>query len=189
MEKVLANRAAIFVDAAYLHYIVRDQFGAVRIDYAALARHLAGDSDLLRTYYYDSPPYRSNPPTQEEEAFYASRRVFFEALERIPRFAVRLGRVERRGPDNSGKFRYEQKRVDTLLGIDLVLLAAKQTIQEAIIVAGDSDFIPAVSLAKAEGVLIRLYHGPTYHRELWQEADERIPITQELVDAVRREDP
>ena len=76
--------------------------------------------------------------------------------------------------------------MDILLGVDLVQLAAKQAIQEAELVAEDSDFIPAVLVAKFEGVLVRLYHGHRPQSELWQEADERIQLTQILIDSVRR---
>ncbi len=69
----------------------------------------------------------------------------------------------------------------------MVQLAAKQAIQEAILVSGDSDFIPAVLAAKQEGVLVRLFHGAKPHNELWKECDERNQITQTLIDAVRRQ--
>ena len=186
---IVPNRVAIFIDAAYLESIMRDQFSGIRIDYHALSQKLAGSSEILRTYCYNCPAYQSNPPTEDERNRYSSQRKFFDALERLPRYTVRLGRLERRGPDNSGQFRFEQKRVDILLGVDLVSLAAKQNIQEAILVAGDSDFIPAITSAKAEGVLVRLYHGPTYHSDLWREADERVLITKELVESARRTEP
>jgi len=180
----LPNRVAIFIDAAYFLNVLKEQFAGAKVDYLALSRKLAADSEILRTYYYDCPVYQSNPPTEDERRRYSAQRKFFDALERLPRYAVRLGRLARRGPDSTGTYRFEQKRVDILLGVDLVLLAAKQTIQEAIIVAGDSDFIPAISAAKGEGVLIRLYHGNTFHSDLWQEADERVPISQEFIDSV-----
>jgi len=75
--------------------------------------------------------------------------------------------------------------VDILLGVDLVQLAAKQNIQEAVLVAGDSDFIPAIVAAKAEGVLVKLFHGANPHNELWQESDERTRIDRKLMDAVQ----
>ena len=50
--------------------------------------------------------------------------------------------------------------------------------------AGDSDFIPAVAAAKSEGVLIRLFHGEKPHSDLWQEVDERTRIDKALVDSV-----
>ena len=182
----MANRAAIFIDGAYLDFVLKDEFNDARIDYQALSKHLAGDSDILRTYYYHCPPYQGNPPTQEERERYAAQRRFYTALEQIPRYTVRLGRLAYRGTDPSGQPKYEQKRVDILLGVDLVQLAAKQAIQEAILVAGDSDFIPAVVAAKSEGVLIKLFHGSRPHADLHQESDERVQITQTLVDSIRR---
>ena len=100
---------------------------------------------------------------------------------------VRLGTFRgqgHRGVDDRGKPRYEQKRVDILLGVDLVQLAAKQNIQEAVMLAGDSDFIPAVIAAKSEGVVIKLFHGERPHSDLWREADERTQITQSFIDSI-----
>lgn len=69
-------------------------------------------------------------------------------------------------------------------GVDLVQLGAKGQIQEAILVAGDSDFIPAVSAAQADGVLVRLYHGRNPHSDLWEKADERIEFDQDFIGSV-----
>jgi len=96
---------------------------------------------------------------------------------------VRLGILAKR-EGHDGKPRFEQKRVDILLGVDLVQLAAKTQIQQAILLAGDSDFIPAVTAAKSEGVLVRLYHGARPHTDLWQEVDDRVRIDQDLIDSV-----
>lgn len=180
----MANRVAIFIDGAYLDYLLMNEFNRARVDYAVLSTQMAGDSDILRTYYYHCMPYQSNPPTKEESERYSSKRKFFYTLNRLPRFTIRLGRLEFRGSDDQGKPRFEQKRVDILLGVDMVQLAAKQTIQEAILLAGDSDFIPAVTAAKSEGVMIRLFHGQRPHSDLWQEADERTQITQDFIDSV-----
>lgn len=79
---------------------------------------------------------------------------------------------------------FVQKRVDILLGVDMALLAAKRFIQEATLVAGDSDFIPAVSATRAEGVITRLVHGRSVHGDLLREVDERIQITPELINSV-----
>ncbi|HVA46481.1 MAG TPA: NYN domain-containing protein [Pirellulales bacterium] len=81
--------------------------------------------------------------------------------------------------------RFEQKRVDILLGVDLALLAAKHQITDAAILAGDSDFLPAIAAAKPEGVVIHLFHGGSPHRDLMELCDERNRITQEFVDGVR----
>ena len=180
----MANRVAIFIDGAYLDYLLKVEFGAVRIDYSALSERMAGESDILRTYYYHCPPYQGNPPTQDERERYSTQRRFFDTLDRLPRYMVRLGRLAYRGVDDRGRPRYEQKRVDILLGVDLVQLAAKQNIQEAVLLAGDSDFIPAVTAAKSEGVVIKLFHGERPHSDLWREADERTQITQSFIDSI-----
>ena len=182
----MPNRVAIFIDGAYLDSITKYDFDMARVDYDAVSRRMAGDSDILRTYYYHCMSYQSNPPTRAESERYASMRKFVYALNSLPRYTVRQGRLAFRGYDDQGKPRYEQKRVDILLGVDMVQLAAKQSIQEAILLAGDSDFIPAVTAAKSEGVLIKLFHGQDAHTDLIQEADERTQITQDFIDEVLR---
>ena len=69
------------------------------------------------------------------------------------------------------------------LAVDLVLLATKRQITRAVIVTGDSDFLPAIQAAKNEGVLIHLYHGlgeHRAHRDLWDAVDTQTAMTQEL---------
>ena len=68
-----------------------------------------------------------------------------------------------------------------MLGLDLMSLAVKHIVDEVFLIAGDSDFVPAVNAVKKEGIVVYLVHGDTPHDDLLDEADERIPITQELV--------
>ncbi|HXH20535.1 MAG TPA: NYN domain-containing protein [Dehalococcoidia bacterium] len=177
-------RIALFIDGAYLKYVLKDEYSLVRIDYQALALAMAGDIDILRTYYYDCPPWQSPQPTPEESDRFAKAQSFFTALNRLPRYEVRLGRLARRGLDEKGRPVFEQKRVDIMLGVDMALLSGKNQITHAALLAGDSDFIPAVSAAKNEGVLVRLYHGKSYHKDLWDCVDERVPITKAFVNRI-----
>jgi len=178
------TRVAIFIDGAYLGYLLKDEFGLVKIDYKALAEKMADGVDILRTYYYHCPPFQSSNPTQEETERFARAQSFFKALDRLPRFEVRLGRLAHRGFDANGQPIFEQKRVDIMLGVDLALLSGKNQITHAALLAGDSDFIPAVLAAKNEGVLVRLYHGRNYHKDLWDCIDERFPITKGFIEAI-----
>ncbi len=70
------------------------------------------------------------------------------------------------------------------MGVDLVLLAAKNSITDAAILAGDSDFLPAIDAAKPEGVVIHLFHGEHPHNDLVARCDERTRIDQTFVDSV-----
>lgn len=188
-------RLAIFVDGAYLEQVAKKNH--VWVDYEKLssqilsrvtARTASATIDLLRTYYYNSLPYQSNPPTEDERKFFRKRRHFYDALERLSSFTVRLGVVKYRGKDNQGQPIYQQKQVDLLLGLDFALLSAKRSITHAAVVTGDSDMVPAFEEAKKEGIAVWLVTGETRSRarELWQAADERIDLDQPFLNMIRR---
>ena len=195
-------RLAIFVDGGYVDALANRQFSA-GADYeklAGLITSVVADAtaeplDLLRTFYYSAAPYQSNPPTSDERERYSRFRSFRDALTSIPRFEVRLGRLQRQGTRPDGSLVFAQKQVDLLLGLDIALLSGKQQITHAALVAGDGDLVPAVEVAKLEGVSVWLFHGPadargsgqsTYSRELWLAADDRSEIDREFWDQIRR---
>jgi uncharacterized LabA/DUF88 family protein len=117
---VMAMKIAIFIDGGYLDTIAKRC--GVKIDYCKLSVDVSQG--------------------KEEKTRFSNAQKFHQALERLPRYEVRTGRLVRRGDE------YEQKGVDTLLSIDLVNLAASGKISDAVLVAGDSDFMPAVKVAK-----------------------------------------
>ena len=49
-----------------------------------------------------------------------------------------------------------QKGVDMRLGLDLVSLALKRIVDQVVIISGDSDFVPAIKIARTEGVEVIL---------------------------------
>jgi uncharacterized LabA/DUF88 family protein len=182
------SRVAIFIDGGYVDKVLRHEFGGAKIAYARFSQEISAqihpDIDILRTYYYHCLPYKSDPPTPEESQRFASMQNFLDAINRLPRFEVRLGRLARRGPDKDGRYYFEQKMIDVLLSIDLVHLSSKGQIGYVAIVGGDSDFVPAIKMAKSEGVSVWLFHGERPRNDLLDIADERIRITQALVNRV-----
>ena len=172
-ERCSLDKIAIFIDGGYLYRILEDDFGGLKIDYKKLSSLIAANHSLLRTYYYDCPPYESPKPTNEEIQRKSAKQRFFSALEKIERYEVRLGRLRFTGE------KYEQKGVDVHLAIDLVQLASKHLITYAALIAADNDFVPAVKVAKNEGVVVQLYHGKSFDRRqhLWQVCDDRIQMT------------
>lgn len=151
-------RIAIFIDGGYLEKIIKNEFAEVSIDFAKLVEVLREGRELLRTYYYHCLPYQSNRPTPEESDRFAKKEGFFSYLRRLPRFSVRLGKLAFRGTDNAGNKSFEQKGIDTLLSIDMVNLAATRQVSDIILLAGDSDYIPAIEVTKTHGVGVILYH-------------------------------
>jgi uncharacterized LabA/DUF88 family protein len=175
-------RVAIFIDGGYLDKILRRELGGMQINFEEFSRVIASGihptADILRTYYYHCLPYKSIPPTREEAERFEAMENFLDAINRLPRFVIRLGRLARRGPDKDGRFFFEQKMIDVLLSIDLVQTSLKGKITHAAIVAGDSDFVPAIEMAKNESVSVWLFHGSQLHPSLWDVADERIELAQ-----------
>lgn len=179
------HKIAFFVDGGYLDKVLDPMRHGKKVDYHLLISNIVskagGEREIIRIYYYHCLPYQDNPPTAEQSQKISNSQRFYRALRRTPRFEIRLGRLAYRGDNTDGKPIYEQKRVDLLLGIDLTLHAAKRTVDEIFVVAGDSDFIPAIVAAKSEGIITYLVHGANPHDDLFDVVDERIPITEELV--------
>ena len=169
-------RAAIFIDGGYI--LKQAKYHRVEPDYTKLSNYFlkalreSVPLDLMRCYFYYCPPWISEQPTEDENRRLEVYEAFVEDLEGLDRWAVRQGKLEKRF---DGKTEYfEQKRVDVLLSCDLVRHAAAGHIQHAVLVAGDSDFIPAVEAAKDSGVTITLFAGNvnTVHNDLVVLADE-----------------
>ncbi|MDI9371028.1 MAG: NYN domain-containing protein [Synergistaceae bacterium] len=176
----------IFIDGGYLQKIAFQMSPRIRIDVARLVQWIACDLAVRRVYYYDCLPYQSPEPTCEERERVSKKQKFFNAIERLDRCEVRLGKLEKRGEDESGRPMFDQKGVDLRMGLDFVFASLKQRIDYAALVTGDSDLCPAVEAAKNEGIITRLVHGPfgTYHNQLWGIVDERREITPAVLGAL-----
>lgn len=186
------ERCAIFIDAGYLSSVLAKEFGGMEVDFGKLSKELSDGSNLLRAYYYNCPPFQSNPPTNEESERTMKANAFYDALRRLPRFEVRLGRLAKRSCRSCNATVLQQKRADLMLGVDLVNLSARSQIHKAVLIAGDSDFLPAVNVAKDNGVLIHLYHGGPAnpaHTDLLDACDERTRLTKAFMDKVRKASP
>jgi uncharacterized LabA/DUF88 family protein len=115
--------------------------------------------------------------TELEPERYEAAVRFVYSIKKIPRFEVRLGESSRE---------LVQKRVDVLLSVDLVRMSWGRQIDRAILITGDSDFVPAVQAAKDAGVLVQLYYAlGTVNDDLLQACDDRFAITKDLIDSVR----
>ncbi|MCU0847690.1 MAG: NYN domain-containing protein [Spirochaetes bacterium] len=168
-------RAAIFIDGGYIlshlkqHDLVPDYHSLA--DYLLKPLRKSVPLDLLRCYFYYCPPWMSTEPTETEKRRMAEHETSMDEIKSLERWAVRLGKLHRRWDGHRETF--EQKRVDVLLSVDMVRHCAAGHIQHAIILAGDSDFIPAIESAKESGATVSLWCGreTTVHRDLLDLAD------------------
>lgn len=185
-------RAGIFIDGAYIDMYAKRK--KITIDHEKLTQYFMSplreenQVDLMRCYYYHCPPWVSNRPTKDELRRMEIHEEFRDQLNNMNRWHMRLGKLQKKW--DGEKEYYEQKRVDVLLSVDLVRHAAAGHIQHAILVAGDSDFIPAVQAAKESGVTMTLWHNPgvSVHQELLELVDEmhQIDINKIKIKAKRR---
>ncbi len=144
----MVERTAVFIDGGYLDSLQKNGFRG-KLDYKKLVEHAVGtEGRLLRAYYYACMPYQSQPPTKEENERYSKKDKFISKIRRFPRFEVRLGKLQKISDDE-----FHQKKVDILLAIELVSLAWKEYIDKAVIIAGDSDFVPQSSRQKTQASL------------------------------------
>lgn len=138
--------------------------------------------DLYRIFYYDCPPatgYVYHPFLKKNEKLegtdvFAWTTAFFEQLKNQRKFALRLGKLRtpkqyeikptaardllnnKRTVEQLTKSDFqlstEQKGVDMRIGLDIASLAYKRFVDQIILIAGDSDFVPAAKLARREGI-------------------------------------
>jgi uncharacterized LabA/DUF88 family protein len=168
-------RAAIFIDGAYILSHLKQTNLAPNYhdmaDYLLKPLRKSVPLDLLRCYFYYCPPWMSPEPTDAEKKRMSEHEAFMEEIMSLERWSVRLGKLQRRWDGHRETF--EQKRVDVLLSVDMVRHTAAGHIQHAIVVAGDSDFIPAIESAKESGATVSLWCGDdnTVHKDLVEVAD------------------
>lgn len=166
---------------------------------ALLAREK--NETLIRIYYYDSVPHigqTRNPISKKSVPCISPEKVdarnrFFHELGQMPMIALRRGVVKPRGwvlrmayvkeMLKGGKARaltpddvtlsMTQKGVDMRIGIDVATLAIKKQVDRIILISGDMDMIPAMKLARREGVQVAMVRLDTrkISTELIEDAD------------------
>ncbi|MCK4327057.1 MAG: NYN domain-containing protein [Candidatus Diapherotrites archaeon] len=148
----------------------------------------------FRTYVYDADPYQNNPPTQDDRDQLSEKQRFFNWLEGLPSFTVRKGKCLKRefkqchgykvGHFLTPCWHITQKGVDVKFSVDLVSLAWDKRIDKAILVTGDSDFIPAIENAKdanMKAIIYFLRRGSTgINQGLYYLVDERHEFTRDF---------
>jgi hypothetical protein len=92
------GQVAIFMDGGYIDKVLREEFGRTRIWYDKFANeicsHIGTSCELFRVYYYHCLPYKSSRPTTEESKRFAASEKFYNTLNKLPRFEIRLGRLD-----------------------------------------------------------------------------------------------
>lgn len=134
--------------------------------------------ELLRVYYYDAPPLSKevkNPldgtkTDYSKLASYTMATGYLRKLCSYPDFAVRQGVLQQHNwvlKDFSKASRgtmsvtaadikpeIKQKGVDLRIGLDVATMAIRGTVDTIVMVTGDTDLMPALKLARKEGLRV-----------------------------------
>ena len=136
---------------------------------------------VYRIYYYTAEPIRAivRRPLDGQEVDFSKTEVFeagralITSLQFTRRFAVRRGALVHHGWQIGRKAgrelqrgrkhvieardivpRIEQKGVDMRIGLDIATLALKRIVDAIVLVTGDADLVPAIKLARREGLQV-----------------------------------
>lgn len=167
-ELTAAERADELQNYCRTHIKLKDG-GEKRILYRIFYYDCAPISN--RSVYH--PLTKQNVRLDQSDTFTWSN-AFLEELKKRRKFALRLGQLTGQSCYNLkpeatkdlfvGKrqlseitekdfmFISQQKGVDMRIGIDIASLAYKKQVDQIILIAGDSDFVPAAKLARREGI-------------------------------------
>ncbi len=141
-----------------------------------------GKRDLYRIFYYDCPPLAKkahhpltrNPIDFSKTPTFEFRSEFHNELRKLRKVALRFGRLANFGrweirpkplkrllrreitvdglQEHDLYYSVQQKGVDMRIGLDIASLAFKRQVDQIVLFAGDSDFVPAAKLARREGI-------------------------------------
>jgi uncharacterized LabA/DUF88 family protein len=168
-----STRIAIFIDGSNLYHALEQSCGRTDLDFAAFIQWVAGGRPLFRTYYYNIIQDEKRRPTDHRD-----QQRFLQALYQIPYLETRFGSVRYR----DGQM--VEKGVDIMLATDLLYYAWQDFYDMAVLVSGDGDFAYALQTVKNIGKYVQVVcFESNQSPELWQTADERTLLTNDLLRA------
>jgi uncharacterized LabA/DUF88 family protein len=177
----------LFVDGACLDKVLEGwgrDFGdgqPAQINYVRLADSYA------KVFYYDAIPAKK---LDEADADYDARiepkLSKIRALRELDKYHVYEG-DQRRGANR--KDRPEQKKVDVLIAVDMLLHTVRRNMHKAALLTGDRDFVPLIQALVREGMDVSLlYPKGATHEELIASADQKLALDPEFLRRILKTD-
>ncbi len=138
------DRAIVFIDGNNLYHRLKERGWPTLIEIGSLAKRVAGNRLLVRTYYYNAMPPSGPERTERTDAILAM-------LKGAPDIVFRQSRLQ---PimeyDETGPYKsYVEKGADTAISADMVACAAGDEYEVAILISSDGDMEPTARLVSA----------------------------------------
>lgn len=165
------------------HYLFVDG-NCLRARLRQIAERYVGNSQLTlfwpnlgggyrKVFYYDALPCpKPNQSAADFNAELHEIETLHAFIATVDKFRVNEGHTRFR----SGRGR-EQKGVDVMIAVDMLIHTIRRNMDEATLLAGDADFKPLLDGLSNEGMFVTLLHPPRASKELLASADARKPIS------------
>jgi uncharacterized LabA/DUF88 family protein len=158
--EVFVENTVVMIDAGFLSKVSRKlgEGHYFKYDLLKFSKRITGKQGLIfkHLFFYNAPPYQSSKPTSEEKEMKDEYDSFVQKLKQHGSVSIREGRCQRLRID--GKYVFKQNGVDTLITMDLMDMPLEHpNIKKIILIASDSDFVPAIYRLKKLGIEIILY--------------------------------
>ena len=165
--------------------------------------HVGNNNYLYRIFYYDCLPFEKkihNPISNRcidfaktEEA--TCRNIIIDQMKKKRKVALRLGTLKESKQwifhgniidkllkkeisidelqENDIFYELRQKGIDMKIGVDIASLSLKHLVDKIVLIAGDSDFVPAAKLARREGIdfVLDAMHSTHIESSLYEHID------------------
>lgn len=147
------NSALVFIDGAYLLRLKNSLFKNKKYNLKKFILNKAKKAKIIvrKIFFYDAPPFqKENNIDRKNKSKKISYNKFISSIKKQG-IIVREGRTQR--VKFNKIFIYKQKGVDMLLGIDMIsMINDYSDIKIAILLTGDSDFVPVVNKLKENNI-------------------------------------
>lgn len=173
MEKI----CAVFIDGGYLRVLLK-RYNNFPLDYLKFSDKISRviNAERLRTYYYDCLPILKKG-NEKSKSDYQNKKKFIIKLMQLPRFEIKLGELQLIGNV------YKQKKTEVIMSLDIAKKCFEKQIHYAVLIAGDSDFVPSIEEAKNYGAIVYLFADETaLSKELLDKVDEFYSIDKDFLE-------
>lgn len=175
-------KTSVLVDGGYLREVLNIKRGhryypkAEEVEIFCKNTLLKENEYLYRVFFYDAKP------DNDKNADY-----FYNKIESLPFFALRMGRLVNHTAKGAVA-NYVQKGVDMKIGLDIASMAYKKLVDRIVIVTNDTDLIPAIKLARINGIQVRTVNLDSIHSLFQAHSDmwEKIEIHDHFTESLKK---
>ncbi|MGB6895397.1 MAG: NYN domain-containing protein [Dehalococcoidia bacterium] len=161
------KRIALFIDGLNVRFRLRERGWCEYYDVNHLAKELAGPRELVKALYYHPRPNQEQLGPER----YAKERAYLERVARDEAVLTPAGaymvKRERWVDDNKAEI-WIEKQTDVLLASDLLYMAAKGSMDTAIVATADADLVPAIRRCSELGVPVEVLRFRGVHPRIYE---------------------